>query len=159
MKRGLPSLIELAVLGYCLWQASDLPASWLHAPAARYAWIAFLIWIMPVVWHLVECVTSNEDKGYQPIFLGLAVVITLAGTLGSLNALKHVGLAFAIAGMLPFRLENLLWLVTAVAWLPASGYALKALPFSLIPVVQITVATIGSAFLILRNRRKSSNAL
>lgn len=155
MKRSLPSPIELAVFAYCAFQASDLPASWLHAPAARYAWIAFLIWLAPLVMVIMHCVKHQETKGYSPVLLGLALAVSLAGTLGSLNVLKHIGLALAIAGMLPFRIDTIVWIITAVAWLPASGYALKAIPFSLIPFVQIAVATVGSVFFVLRNERSA----
>ncbi len=152
-KASLPKPIEIAVLGYCLWQATDLVRSWLTAPAERWAWIAFFIWCIPVIWYLAITIQEQQIKQSTPILLGAAIVVALVGGLGSLNILGHIGLALALAGMLPFRWEILVWLATALSWLPSFGWMIKSLPFAIIPIIQIGLALFGSAFLLYCWRR------
>ncbi|MDP1835578.1 MAG: hypothetical protein Q8K75_06560 [Chlamydiales bacterium] len=153
MKSSLPSPLEAAILAYCVWQASDLPVSWLTAPAVKYAWIAFIIWCLPAFWHIGYCILNEKPKGSQPWLLGAAIVASLLGMLGSLNMLKHIGLALAIAGLIPFSLGVPIWVGTALAWLPGFGWMIKGLPFVVIPIIQIVIASIGTVVMFLTSRR------
>ena len=152
-KATLPSPIEVLILGYCLWQASDLVSSWLTAPAERYAWIAFIIWCIPVVWYVARTMQKQETKQSTPELLGVAIATSLIGGLGSLNILEHIGLALAFAGMLPFRWPNTVWIATALSWLPSFGWMIKILPFALIPIIQIGLAAFGTGCLFYYWRR------
>ncbi|TXI37710.1 MAG: hypothetical protein E6Q59_07460 [Nitrosomonas sp.] len=153
MKTSYPSPIEFAVLAYCLWQASDLPISWLHAPLVRYAWIAFIIWCIPTLWHMSRSLLDNTPKGYSPYLLAAAITASLLGSLGSLHLLRHLGLAFAIGGIVPFHYSTLIWMATAIAWLPGFGWMIKSLPLTIIPIIQIVIAAVGSCTMILSLRR------
>lgn len=102
---------------------------------------------------MITCIVNDLPKKSQPILLGTAIVLSLMGTLGSLNVLRHVGLAFALAGMVPFSLITMLWLVTGISWLPALGWIVKGLPFGLIPFIQIGLASVGSLAMIMCLRR------
>lgn len=154
-KASLPSPIEVAVLGYCIWQASDLITSWVTAPAVRYAWIAFIIWCAPAVYYVTHTILKREKKESEPILLGAAIVVSLIGGIGSLHMLGHIGLALAIAGLMPFRPLVVIWLFTAISWLPSFGWMLKSLPFVIIPIIQIVLASFGSALLLFTRRRRS----
>ncbi len=150
---SLPSVLEFAVLGYCIFQASDLVTSWVTTPAARWAWIAFIIWCLPAVLYVTTTIRYGRVKESSPILLGLAITISLISGLGSLNILGHIGLALAIAGLMPFHLAMIPWLATALSWLPSFGWMIKSLPFAVMPAIQITLATVGTAILIFSTRR------
>lgn len=153
MRKGYPSWIELAVLGYCLIQARDLPSSWWTAPAVRWGWIAFIVWLLPVILYTATSIIQERTKETTSIFFISAIVASLVGTMGSLNILKHGGLALAFAGMLPFSWPVLLWLPASIAWMPGFGWLMKSIPFQLIFVVQLAITGLGSLLLVQRNRR------
>ncbi len=148
--KGFPTLIELAILLYCIVMAADLPHSWTSTPSVRYAWIAFLIWIAPWIYFVAKKIRTDSDKGSTPALLGLAVASSLAGTIGSLHALNHFGLALALAGMLPFSWQQLTWLVCFISWTPALGWVTKLLTPMQQLALQITLAAFGSLCLLLK---------
>ncbi len=148
--RALPSLLECAILFYCGFMAADLPHSWVSTPSVRHAWIAFLIWILPWVWIVVSKIVTHSDKGSSPILLGLAVISTLAGTIGSLHILNHFGFALALAGMLPYSWPQLIWLLTSLSWTPAFGYMTKLLAPMQQLALQIALAAIGCVCLLVK---------
>lgn len=148
--RGLPSLIEIAILAYCAIMAADLPHSWVSTPSVRYAWIAFAIWIVPWIWYVANKIRANKEKGSTPILLGIAVAVSLVGTIGSLHVLNHFGLALALAGMLPFSWPQLVWLGSFISWIPALGWLTKLLAPLEQFVLQIAIAAFGSLWLLLK---------
>ncbi len=146
MKRaGLPTPIELAVLAYCAWQASDLPTSWWSAPAVRWAWIAFIIWCIPAVVSISSHYISDQNRKLSPYYLGGAIALSLLGTLGSLHALQHLGFAVAIAAFVPPSLPAVVWLGCCIGWMPGFGWFAKLLPFTVILLLQLGLAAGGSA--------------
>jgi len=154
MRRGFPTWFEIAVFVYCVIQARDLPTSWLSAPAVRYGWIAFFVWVLPVVVYIGLSVIRGRDKGNNPLFLVGAVLASLIGVMGSLNILKHGGLALACAGLLPFNWPMILWLPASIAWMPGFGWLMKSIPFHLIFVVQLAITGLASLVMIQCNRRR-----
>ncbi len=151
--KSYPSLIEFAVLAYCLWQAADLPISWVAAPYARYAWIAFIIWCLPAFYYMTRCILNDSTKESNLYLLGAAILASLLGSLGSLHILRHIGLALAIGGTLPFHALGLVWLAMAISWLPGFGWMVKSLPLQIVPALQIILASIGTGAMIYRLRR------
>lgn len=154
MRKGFPSWLEIAIFAYCLIQARDLPTSWLTAPAVRYGWVAFLIWFLPVLLYVGLTALRSGDKRSTPLFLVGAILLSLIGVMGSLNILKHSGLALACAGLLPFSWPVLVWLPASIAWMPGFGWLMKAMPFQLIVVMQLAITTLASWVLIQCNRRR-----
>jgi hypothetical protein len=152
-RTSFPSLLELAILAYCLWQASDLPKSWLSTPAVKYAWIAFIIWCLPSLWHMAICILYDKPKGSQPWLLGAAILMSLLSELGSLHMFAHIGLTLAIAGLVPFNIGTLVWIASALSWLPGFGWMLNEFPFALIPIIQLAIAICGTTFMFLMLRR------
>lgn len=148
--RGLPSLVEIAILAYCAIMAADLPQSWVSTPSVRYAWIAFTLWMVPWIWYVANQIRTDKEKGSSPIILGLAVVSSLLGTIASLHVLNHLGLALALAGMLPFSWPQLVWLGSFISWTPALGWATKLLAPLEQFGLQITIAAFGSLWLLLK---------
>ena len=135
MKNGGPGRFPareagfLLVCGlYLIWNIRDLPNAWLHSPFDRWGWLAFCIWIFPVVFFVFR---AGRIFGMAWLWCGVAV--TLAGTLLDLHFLKHAGFALACAGAPPVdkgRFRLIFWLVCALCWMPALGWALKGVgPF------------------------------
>lgn len=146
MNRSLPTWIELAVLAYCGWQARDL--DWMSTPAVRWGGLAFVLWCLPVLWNQTLAIRSEQVKGYTMPLLLLAVICSLVGSLGSLRVLTHVGLALALAGILPFSAAQLIWLATAVAWMPAFGWLARSLALGTIHLLQFGIVAVGTGVLL-----------
>ena len=148
--KGLPSLTEAAILLYCVWMALDLPQSWVSTPSVRYAWIAFFLWLTPWMWVVGRKIFFDEEKGSTLLLLGLAVVSALAGFIGSLHILNHFGLALALAGMLPWSWQQMIWLLSSISWTPALGYMTKHFELTQQLALQISLAASGSVWLLMK---------
>lgn len=142
MKQGLPTLLECAVLAYCGFAAADL--RWAHTPAIRYGGIAFLIWLLPLFVQLGLSWWQQRPKGYSLPLLAAAVVITLLGQLGSLNAFSYLGLALALAGLLPLAWPMLIWVPAALSWMPAFGWLMRDFALTTIHLTSIALALLGT---------------
>lgn len=148
--KGLPSLIEVAILLYCGWMARDLPQSWVSTPSVRYAWIAFFIWLTPWMWVVGRQISADEEKSSTPLLLGFAVVSTLAGSIGSLHILNHFGVALALTGMLPWSWQQMIWLLSSISWTPALGYMTKHFEPVQQLALQISLAAFGGIWLLMK---------
>jgi hypothetical protein len=126
-------LVALAVTAYCAWQARDLLATWPPAPFDRAWWLAFLIWLLPLVWARGRARAPGGEPA--PALLGAGLGFAFLGAIVSLNALCCAGLACAVVGLVPWSPRNLPWLAASAAWMPALGYALSSLDAA--PVVWI----------------------
>ena len=111
MKTFAPAI---AILLYCSISAFPLFQAWWGSPFERLSGLAFLIWIAPLLMYRMQ----NPSL----LFLIGATLATLLGTLGSLNTLKYLGLAFAIASFAPKGWAFPFWLLSAIAWMPAFGW-------------------------------------
>ena len=157
MKRtvGIPG-VETAVTAFAAWQSSDLIAGWRHAPLDRWGWLALLIWIAPVPW---AARTTGGRRTLWPF--GLALGITLAGTLGSLNAACYAGLALAIAawaGMNPVSGRGIWW-AASLSWMPVLGWLGKDLGGSTLPMLRLLLAAAGAASLFLLGQPRPLRSL
>ena len=107
----LPALL-IAVWGVAA--GRDLFMGWLRTPLATPGWVAFLIWLLPV---MMLWVPGRQDAGG----LAAGVACLAAGGLLSAEMLIYLGLAATVAGLLPFSIAKLAWLVAAAGWMP--GFA------------------------------------
>lgn len=143
--------VELAVTAFAAWQSSGLIAGWRHAPLDRWGWLALLVWIAPLP-GLAR--TGAAGRSLWPF--GLALGITVVGTLGSLNAACYAGLAIALAGWAganpaPWRW---IWWASSLSWMPVLGWLGKDLGESILPGLRLLLAGAGTASLLLsRNLR------
>jgi hypothetical protein len=117
------SLIELVILGYCTWQARELFKGWQSSPLENGVWMVFLIWLSPVIlYYLVPSLYAQQKKKIAHIFLGLALLFSLIGTVSSLNTLHYFSVAIALAAMLPSCWLKSLWIIFAFIWMPGFGW-------------------------------------
>ncbi|MFO1460156.1 MAG: hypothetical protein U1G08_12180 [Verrucomicrobiota bacterium] len=153
--RGIPG-VEGAVTAFAAWQSSDLIAAWRHAPLDRWGWLALLIWVAPLPW---AARSAMNGRVLWPF--GLALGVTLAGTLGSLNAACYAGLAIALAawaGTDPIS-GRWIWWTASVSWMPLLGWVGKDLGGTTLTVFRFLLAGAGVASLLLfgKSRRSPPN--
>lgn len=118
-----PSLFQerlagIASLVYCLWQARDLPNFWVTSPFDKAGSLAFLIWVLPILYK------AWNGSAIRMAWFAAGVVISLLGSLGELNAAKFAGLAVTACGFLPVSRVSWVHLAGAICWMPMLGWFL-----------------------------------
>ena len=83
-----PQSGAIAIAVYCAFQSSHLVAAWRHSPFDRWSWIALLIWLAPLgaVWTRTPAEFRLGRLNHW--LLGLALLVSLLGTVTSMNAIK-----------------------------------------------------------------------
>ena len=119
MRENRPPAIAIAICIYCIMNSFDLVVTWMHPSQARLGAAALIIWVTPVILYWSLRTKFNEKLKGRPILLGLALLLSFNGMVGSLNVLEHVGLACAIGALLPPFPMNLVWLASSLSWMPA----------------------------------------
>jgi hypothetical protein len=142
--------LELAVATFCAWQASDLLAAWRHSPFDRWGWLSFLIWSAPVVLGIIN---PARSVGGSTLFTVFALITSLGGRLLNLNAVLYFALAFSLAGFVPSGARRIVWLVGALAWMPAFGWLAHDFPIYLVAALRLLFATATVCPLLLVERR------
>lgn len=142
MKPSRPYLLELLIVIYCVWSARDL--SWQASPYMRGGTLAFIIWGFPVAFGLAYDAFMQLPHRMTVLLLAIGLLLSFIGVLGDLNALRYLGLALALAGLLPFSWPMLIWIPSAASWMPASGYFLSSLPLPLVVTGEVAIALIGT---------------
>lgn len=142
-----PSKAGLAVVAYCAWQSFDLLEAWRTNPREEYSWFVLCIWIVPVL-AIQSRDKSKRYTGDETYSLYIcAAIFTMLGQMGTFNALQHVGLLLAMAGLMRWSKRTAAWLATGVSWMPI--YSWLTIDFSPTAVVgsRIMLATLGSTIL------------
>lgn len=99
--------------------ARELFVTWGSSPMDALGWVAFLIWLLPLglLWH---------PGDFDLAGLGCGFFCTFAGAIAGLHWLIYLGLAVTLAGLLPFAMEKMAWVISAVGWMPAYAESLGA---------------------------------
>lgn len=142
--------IEIAVIAYCTWQASDLPTAWYGTPSMRWGWLAMLIWCLPILIYFIR----RRPLGSNPLLLGMAILSSFLGSIGSLHILQHLGLAFALAALLPLSWPMLIWVPSAASWMSAFGWFARFYPLAIVIVLQIGIALLGTCLMLIDQRQR-----
>lgn len=151
MTTFLPALL---ILLYCGWNARELLTSW-QGRVEIGGSIAFLLWILPIVdtWLI-------RKKVIQPniSMLMMALVISLIGVLGSVNLVKYIGFAAALASFVPFTWMALPWWLSMLTWTSAFGwFSLHFFPHQA-QVIRCVIALFASIWMIYFLRKKRDEA-
>ncbi len=131
--------LAAGVLGYAAFAAADLPVTWLHSPADHCGWLPFCAWLAGPTIRLKWTHLARAR------WLATALALSVLGTIVSLNAVQHLGLAVAIASFLPDGRRRLAWLCGAACWLPAFGWALGFLHPTTLFLARLALAAAASA--------------
>ena len=141
-------LVALAVPLFCAWLARDLFNAWLHSPHDRLAWLALLLWLVPLTFRL-----DDRPRAKIPInifFLIAAVLCGILGELMKLHFLAHLALALALAAWMKvawravhISWRTVVWLLSAVAWMPVFGWGLAPYSESFILPLRMVVVLAG----------------
>ncbi len=114
---------EWAVIAVAGIRSSSLYTAWRDAPLERLSWLVLLLWMFPIFYGFRRHAVGSQSWAFV-----VSVGLTLAGTVGSLNVLCHVGLAVALSGLVRPSPAYWPWLITAVAWMPLFSWATYDLP-------------------------------
>ena len=117
-------VLPLAVVVLTALQAvPSIFEAWGNDVYAHGAPLACVIWLAPQVWWRM----INRHAPAQPrlIWLGLALLLCVIGTMTELRVLQHLALACSITGAFGWRFFGFVTNATALAWLPASGWFLS----------------------------------
>lgn len=128
--KAKPGILGIAVILYCAWRSEELLNAWAHSPMDRFGWIAFVLWLTPIAIVGWKHSQDFETKPGNQIALGAGLVISLAGTMSSMNMAYYIGLALALMALIRWRITHWIWLPGALMWMPVFGYTL-AKAFSL----------------------------
>ncbi len=153
MKR--PYLITLLILIYCMINAADLIPTWVVSATDALGAAALLLWSSPVLVFWGLHFSSPGEIRERPVILGLALLSSFAGMLGSLHVLGHAGLALALGALLPRMAFHTVWLACAIAWMPAFDWLGGRFFPDYVSLVRIVLATLPSWFLIRSIQRPS----
>lgn len=118
------TLLALLILAYCTFNSREMFDSWLFAPYERMSWLLFLIWVLPLLVFLYLKWTGKESSPLKinSLFLWGALLSTLVGIIGTVNAANYIGLALALASFMPWNWLVPIWVVGALSWMPAIGW-------------------------------------
>lgn len=141
-------LTPLAIVAYCAWRAGDLATAWRVSTYDNLGWLAFLVWLVPIGLARLVGPRPAEIFPLANRFGTFALLVSLLGTLGSINLLHHFGLALALAALLPgFGIWHWPWLLAAVSWMPAAGWLGKDLSAAQLSMVRLAVPIATGAVL------------
>lgn len=146
--RRVPYL-ELTAAGYGIWQSLNLLEAWLYSPFDRWGWLAFVLWLAPL---LGLRATEQRPlfggcKTSRPLLLtGLA--LTFLGDLGSFNASCNAGLALIILSFAPAQCRNLTTGLASASWMTALGWfgSQAALDPATLNALRIGIAAVGAGW-------------
>jgi len=135
MKKLSPWFIAVGIFLYTGWHASDLSYAWKSTPVERYSGILLFIWSFPIILYWLGALFfSFKRRPFPQFLLWGALITTLLGVIGKLNALQYLGFSLALAAFLPFSWATLPWIGCALSWMPALGWlGLHYFPTYIIP--------------------------
>ncbi|MHB8522063.1 MAG: archaeosortase/exosortase family protein [Limisphaerales bacterium] len=163
--------LEVVLVGYSAWRCQDLAGAWADSPFDQWGWLAFLIWVCPVVASGTfakptlsalrgaepggarvgsqaadEAAPGQAERGSLPV-MGLGLALVFLGDLGDLNLSRHGGLALILMSCWSRRCSAL-WGASAAAWFPATGWIGSRLGLDpgVLACLRILVAVAGSAW-------------
>jgi len=134
------SLFEVALLLYTGYCSRELLSAWQVCAYDQQGWASLLIWILP-------CFFGGERKSTRSLSI-LALLFATAGTIGALNTLSYIGFAFACAAIrrsFSWRsFLSIVWLASAISWMPLLGWLLKAYGLDVVFWARICISTFGT---------------
>lgn len=157
MVKRLPCL-ELTVVGYGIWQSRNLAEAWLHSPFDRWGWLAFLIWLTPLVLSKVRAPSESRQSTKDRNCFLAGLLLTFLGDLGSFNVSRNVGLGLILLGFAP--VQGCTWMagLCSGAWMPALGWfgSQASLGPVAMSVLRLGIAVLGTIYAlgVLRQRRE-----
>lgn len=137
-----------------LWTAAwctNLADAWQHAPYDRMGPIAALLWILAAVALPRAAVPTRW-------LLVAAWLASLIGVVGSLNVARHLAVVCAVGAWLPPFPPRLVIAVTALAWMPALGWALSDWSPLAVNTLRLVAAAGALAFALVTKMRRPNSS-
>ena len=103
-----------------------------------------IIWLLPLLFLKRIAKSESASEKTQLLFTVTGLLLSFIGVIGSLHVLEHVGLALVMAGWLPFSWVQIVWLLSAISWMPALGWIGTRLFLDYISLVRVLLSITGS---------------
>lgn len=139
-----PSKVGMLVLFFCAAHTFDLFDTWRSSPADAYAWVALMIWLSPLA--MLRWIDKDHDLvGCEArVLYGIALCFSLAGQIGHVNTLEHIGLLLAMTGLLRWSWRSACWLAAGLSWMPAFGWlVIQSWPEQIL-TLRVALAMVGA---------------
>lgn len=146
MTRRFPD-VAWPALAFSLWSCRDLLVVWRHSPLDRFEWLAFLIWMIPIVLYW----RRGIPPAYRSItvLLGTGLALTLIGILGETHSACHLGLIAILAAFGNRSRFGPAWWIAALSWIPLLTMMTKFLPKPVIYSLRLSLAVLGTTLVLL----------
>ena len=159
MDQAFPTIkASWGITVFCLAISGPLFASWIHSPYDHLGWLAFSIWLLPIalirnpdsIESTCGSLTNSRPDGSStkhatPIALSWSgLIFGTAGNMGELNALKYIGLSFAIASLRRWSGIPMCWMCASISWMPFFGWLARDLQPSTVTGLRIFLASSGT---------------
>ena len=116
--RLAPWWFVIPVILFLAWESRALQSAWTLDLSNRNGLIAFLIWFIGSI--VLAILTPYNLR--SATWWTIALLFCLAGKLGDMEVLKHIGIAVGIAGILPNSVARAACLVGALSWTTALSW-------------------------------------
>lgn len=142
MKQPPPiPLLELAIVLFSAWLSRDILTAWCHSPRDQFAWLAMIVWLAPLAMRII----SQETASPSVIFLTAAILIGACSGFLQIHALGHIALVLAMAARITRSKANIVWMISALAWMPLFGWGAAGISNSWILIARLALAIVGMA--------------
>lgn len=139
----------IAVLVFCALMCDDLPLSRRWSPFEKGGPIAFAMWGLPALVALFMRLRTR-GKNLLPVpsvfFSAAALIVLMLGTATSFNVLKHGALVLAASAFIPPSRWMILWLLSAISWMPALGWVAHCAGVPTVHVIRLILGASSFVF-------------
>lgn len=136
--------LEMILLASAAWSARGLVPTWVWTPYDRLGWLAFALWLAPVLRRPRAPHPQAMREGLRVSLLAAGLLTALLGRVADINFLHHASLAFLIAST-SRRAGFVIWTAGAVAWMPVAGWIGSRLGFEPAAFAGLRVLVAGGA--------------
>ena len=110
-----PPLITLLICIYCILNSINLIETWQFSQKDRFGIVALIFWITPVFLFWIRQSKLEGTVKDRPVLLGIALLCSFNGMVGSLHVLEHIGLACAFGALVPPLGINMVWIASSIS--------------------------------------------
>ncbi len=153
-----PQIVTVLICIYCVLNASDLVSTWVYSSRGLTGAFALALWASPVAVFWYRQWKAPRPWEDRPFLLGLALLCTFQGILGSLHVLGHIGLALALASLIPPCPVHPVWLASSLSWMPALDWFGGRFFPDYVSVVRILTAALP-AWVLIRSMQNVSRSV
>jgi hypothetical protein len=146
----LPVVINL----YTFLNSVNLIETWQTSPLDRFGWLAFIIWLIPIPAYYIYCLIYKSKIRINIPYLAFGLFLSFASLVTDFEFLSHAGMAFTLAGCIPFYTQNIFWLISALLWMPFFGQIGTRYFYDYILILRLVITLLITLLAIFGLRRR-----